>query len=69
MQDVIVPVTRAYGNLCGDGIDPVSHIFESENIPPHDDERCMCGQTTWKAEVTRMRQLAAQIHLEKEGQP
>ena len=29
------------------------HVFGTTRIPPHDEQRCICGKVTWKDEVDR----------------
>lgn len=52
---------------CGEG--GIPHVWESSRIPPHNNDRCMCGAVTWKEGVAliyqkRLKERIAQDFLE-----
>lgn len=49
---------RLSNGMCGD---EASHVFNSCNYPPIDNERCCCGAMTWADAVELRRAHCAQI--------
>lgn len=58
-MEVFMMLIKSDRLSCGD--DPeIPHVWESSRIPPHDDDKCLCGEVTWTQDVERRRELFCQ---------